>query len=314
MYRKKIDIREFKKVYLVHNYMAGKQNFFAGLQNNVMHLVDQCTEVYGPAQFEYSWVHTFREVQEVARKICDERADWVIVAGGDGTLRALAEVLIEQDYMPYISVYPSGTVNLVAKELAQKPDVGHWLLRVSKGLTTPVWLGKANDRIFLTVAGIGVDSMVVDSVTPQEKKYLSTLAYVRQSGKVAGNEMLLHPWKYKFEVMIDNDGQWRHASSVIVTKSRYYAGRFSLVNGGSLSNPTLYVCLFKKNRCVDFLRYTALIAADMLSLDKTVEICKAKEVQIRCNVKNFAAELDGDSVATSPLSISLLPTPLNFIS
>ena len=70
----------------------------------------------------------------------------------------------------------------------------------------------------------------------------------------------------------------------------------------------------KKNRCVDFLRYTALIAADMLSLDKTVEICKAKEVQIRCNVKNFAAELDGDSVATSPLSISLLPTPLNFIS
>ena len=137
---------------------------------------------------------------------------------------------------------------------------------------------------------------------------------MRQSGLVAGNEMLLHPWKYKFEVMIDGDGVWRAASSVIVTKSRYYAGRFSLVNGGSLSNPALYVILFKKDRCVDFLRYTALIAADMLSLDKSVEICKAQEVQIRCNVKNFAAELDGDSVATSPLSISLLPTPLNFIS
>ena len=92
---------------------------------------------------------------------------------------------------------------------------------------------------------------------------------MRQSGLVAGNEMLLHPWKYKFEVMIDGDGVWRAASSVIVTKSRYYAGRFSLVNGGSLSNPALYVILFKKDRCVDFLRYTALIAADMLSLDKS---------------------------------------------
>ncbi|MCH3950479.1 MAG: NAD(+)/NADH kinase [Acidaminococcus sp.] len=314
MLRKRVDIKKFNKVYLVHNHSAGKQSFFAGLQNNVMHLVDECTELYGPTRFEYSRIHTFREAQEVARKICAEKADWVIVAGGDGTLRAIAEVMIEENYMPYISVYPSGTVNLVAKELAQKTDVDQWMFHVSKGVTVPVWLGKANDRIFLTVAGIGVDSMVVDNVTPEEKKYLSTLAYVRQSGKVAGNEMLLHSWKYKFKVMIDNDGIWREASSVIVTKSRYYAGRFSLVNGGSLSNPALYVCLFKKNRCVDFLRYTALIAADMLSLDKTVEICKAKEVQIRCNVKNFAAELDGDSVVTSPLSISLLPTPLNFIS
>ena len=195
----------------------------------------------------------------------------------------------------------------------QRTDVHNWMYRVSKGVTTPVCLGKANDRIFLTVAGIGVDSLVVSQVTPKEKKYLSTLAYVRQGGMVA-NDMLRHNWKYSFEVMVDRDGTWHKASSVIVTKSRYYAGRFSLVNGGSLSNPTLYACLFTKERCVDFLRYTALIAADMLSLDKSVEIYPASHVDIRCNVKRFAAELDGDAVVTSPLSLDLLPQPLHFIS
>jgi diacylglycerol kinase (ATP) len=314
MLRKKVDIKSFKKVFLVHNHNAGKQTFFAGLHNNVEDLADEFMRMYGPAVFSYYRINTFRDAQEVANKACEEKADWIIVAGGDGTLRAIAEVLVQREFMPYVSVYPAGTVNLVAKELSQKTDSAHWMARVMKGITAPVWLGKANDRIFLTVAGIGVDSLVVDSVTPKEKKMLSTLAYVRQGGLVAGSEMLLHSWKYKFQVMIDHDGVWRNASSVIVTKSRYYAGRFSLVNGGSLSNPALYVCLFKKDRCVDFLRYTALIAADMLSLDKSVEICKAQEVQIRCNVKNFAAELDGDSVATSPLDISLLPTPLNFIS
>lgn len=314
MFRKKVDIKSFKKVYLVHNHNAGKQTFFAAMHRSVERLADEFIAMYGPAAFSYYRINTFNDAQIVARKACDEQVDWIIIAGGDGTLRAISEVLVERDYMPYVSIYPAGTVNLVAKELAQKTDATSWLMRVEKGITAPVWLGKANDRIFLTVAGIGVDSLVVDMVTPKEKKLLSTLAYVRQSGLVAGNEMLLHPWKYKFEVMIDGDGVWRTASSVIVTKSRYYAGRFSLVNGGSLSNPALYVILFKKDRCVDFLRYTALIAADMLSLDKSVEICKAQEVQIRCNVKNFAAELDGDSVATSPLSISLLPTPLNFIS
>ena len=93
----------------------------------------------------------------------------IIIAGGDGTLRAISEVLVERDYMPYVSIYPAGTVNLVAKELAQKTDATSWLMRVEKGITAPVWLGKANDRIFLTVAGIGVDSLVVDMVTPKEK-------------------------------------------------------------------------------------------------------------------------------------------------
>lgn len=65
---------------------------------------------------------------------------------------------------------------------------------------------------------------------------------------------------------------------------------------------------------MDFLRYTALIAADMLTLDKSVEIYPAQQVDIRCNVKKFAAELDGDAVVNSPLSLVLLPKSLEFIS
>lgn len=39
--------------------------------------------------------------------------------------------------MPYVSIYPAGTVNLVAKELAQKTDATSWLMRVEKGITAP---------------------------------------------------------------------------------------------------------------------------------------------------------------------------------
>ena len=314
MLRHKVDIAAFRKVLLVHNHNAGKQNIFRGLHNNVQDIINRLTSKFGSAKFKAVEVSTFRETQDVARKMVADQVDWVIVAGGDGTLRALVEECVRLDYWPYISIYPAGTVNLVAKELMQKTDVHNWMYRVSKGITTPVCLGKATDRIFLTVAGLGVDSLVVSQVTPKQKKYLSTLAYVRQGGMMVANNMLRHNWKYSFEVMVDRDGTWHKASSVIVTKSRYYAGRFSLVNGGSLSNPTLYACLFTKERCVDFLRYTALIAADMLSLDKSVEIYPATHVDIRCNVKKFAAELDGDAVVTSPLSLDILPRPLHFIS
>ena len=225
------------------------------------------------------------ETQAVGKKICAEKIQWVIVAGGDGTLRALVEECVDQDYWPYVSIYPAGTVNLVAKELMQKPMCTTGCTGCPKGSPRCAWgepTTGSSDR-----GRHRRGSMVVQQVTPKEKKYLSTLAYVRQSGRVLGNEMLLHNWKYRFQVMINGDGVWHQASSVIVTKSRYYAGRFSLVNGGSLSNPTMHVCLFTKGRCVDFLRYTALIAADMLTLDKSVEIYPAQQVDIRCNVSKF---------------------------
>ena len=311
---KHVDINKFNKVLLVHNTSSGPRAFSLATKQQVRIVEADLMLAFGANKFQKIRLKAYEDMLKVGQKVCDEKIDWVIVAGGDGSLRALVETFVKQNYYPYVSVFPAGTVNLVAKELSQKADSNTWFANVQKGNVVPVWLGKGNDRIFLTVAGIGVDSLVVDNVKATEKKYLSSLAYLKQGGIVAGQELLLKNWQYKFRVMIDDDGKWHNATSVIVTKSKYYAGRFSLARGGSISKPVLYVCLFTGGKVVDFLRYTALIAADLLRLDNTVKIIEAQKVLIKCNVKNFAAELDGDSVATSPLDISILPTPINFIS
>jgi len=311
---KKVNIKNFKRVLLLHNTSSGPRAYSLFTKQQVRIVEADLMLAFGEERFQKSRVKTYEDMLKIGEKICAEKINWVIVAGGDGSLRALVETFIKHDYYPYVSVFPAGTVNLVAKELSQKADSNTWFANVQKGNVVPVWLGKGNDRIFLTVAGIGVDSLVVDNVKATEKKYLSSLAYLKQGGIVAGQELLLKNWQYKFRVMIDDDGKWHNATSVIVTKSKYYAGRFSLARGGSISKPVLYVCLFTGGKVVDFLRYTALIAADLLRLDNTVKIIEAQKVLIKCNVKNFAAELDGDSVATSPLDISILPTPINFIS
>jgi diacylglycerol kinase family enzyme len=76
----------------------------------------------------------------------------------------------------------------------------------------------------------------------------------------------------------------------------------------------LHVCLFRGVNKLDLLRYLALIATDALATDKSVEIIEAKKVEIKCNTEKFAAELDGDCLVTSPLSINLIPSPIKFIS
>lgn len=307
------DVTKFKKVVLVYNRNSGKQ-LFASMMAKVNEVFKLLKELVGFKNVEMCEIKYFDQLPEIAQKIVDEQADWVIIAGGDGTIRALIEQLANRRYAPYISVFPAGTVNLVAKELLVSGDPSKWVKRVAKGIEVPVYLGRANGHVFLTVTGIGFDSLVVDSVSEKEKKLLNKLAYVWQGTELMRKELLFNNWRYRFEVRFDDEAEWHEASSIIVGKSRYYAGRYNLFNGASLSSPVLHVALFTGCKRGDFMRYAACIAMEALNLDRDIIIRKARKLEIRCNAENFAAELDGDAVTCAPLSIVMEDVPIKFLA
>lgn len=307
------EIEKFKKVVLVYNRNSGKQ-FFASMMARINDVFRQLKQVLGSKTIELREIQYFDEIPQIAQEATDNKVDWVIIAGGDGTIRALIEQLANRRYLPYISVFPAGTVNLVAKELLMSGDPNKWVKRVSKGVEVPVYLGRANGHVFLTVAGIGFDSLVVDSVTEKEKKLLNKLAYVWQGTELMRKELLFSNWRYRFQVRFDDETEWHEASSVIVGKSRYYAGRYNLFRGASLSSPWLYAALFTGSRRGDFIRYAACIALEALGFDKDIIIRRVKKLEIRCNVEDFAAELDGDAVTSAPLDIIMEEVPVKFLA
>lgn len=309
----RVDIAAFQKVMIVYNRNSGKQ-LFASMLARVNEVKKRLKQVIDPKSLEIVEIKSFEQVEGLAARICQEKYDWIIVAGGDGTLRAIIDVFAKHEHMPYVSVFPAGTVNLVAKELLMSNDPAKWVKRVNKGIVSPVQLGKANGHIFLTVAGIGFDSLVVDNVSELEKKLLSKLAYVWQGTEMMWKEFVYSNWRYKFQVRLDDEEEWYEASSVIVGKSRYYAGRYSLFNGASLCVPQLHVAIFTGDTRADFMRYAAVIAMEALQLDKSIIIRHAQKIEIRCNVEDFAAELDGDAITSAPLQIELHPVPINFLA
>ena len=291
----RVDIAAFQKVMIVYNRNSGKQ-LFASMLARVNEVKKRLKQVIDPKSLEIVEIKYFEQVEGLAARICQEKYDWI------------------HEHMPYVSVFPAGTVNLVAKELLMSNDPAKWVKRVSKGIVSPVQLGKANGHIFLTVAGIGFDSLVVDNVSELEKKLLSKLAYVWQGTEMMRKEFVYSNWRYKFQVRLDDEEEWYEASSVIVGKSRYYAGRYSLFNGASLCVPQLHVAIFTGDTRADFMRYAAVIAMEALQLDKSIIIRHAQKIEIRCNVEDFAAELDGDAITSAPLQIELHPVPINFLA
>lgn len=307
------EVDKFKKVVIVYNRNSGKQ-LFASMMAKINEIFKRLKDQLGFKTVELREIKRFDEIPAIAKEMKAEQVDWVVIAGGDGTIRALIEQLSNNNYLPYISVFPAGTVNLVAKELLMSGDPYKWAKRVLKGVEVPVYLGRANGHVFLTVTGIGFDSLVVDNVTEKEKKLLNKLAYVLQGTEIMRKEVLFSNWRYRFQVRFDDEEEWYEASSVIVGKSRYYAGRYNLFRGASLSTPWLYTALFTGAKRADFIRYAACIAMEALGLDKDIVVRRAKRLEIRCNVEDFAAELDGDAVTSAPLSIELEDEPIRFLA
>ena len=81
------------------------------------------------------------------------------VAGGDGSLAAVAEVALERG-SPFV-VVPSGTLNHFARDLGLDRDDPERALQAFAGRETRVDVGRVNDRLFLNNVSLGLYARLV---------------------------------------------------------------------------------------------------------------------------------------------------------
>ena len=115
------------------------------------------------------------------------RPEVVIAAGGDGTVRAVAEVVAGSDAA--LALLPSGTGNLLARNLnVPLNDVSaavdlafgqdEWAIDVGE-ITIRRVDGSRERRSFLVMAGVGLDAKMPAATDDELKKKASWLAYVK---------------------------------------------------------------------------------------------------------------------------------------
>jgi diacylglycerol kinase (ATP) len=148
----------------------------------------------------------------------------VVAAGGDGTIAEVANGIAGSDTA--LAVWPMGTANVLAHEWGLPFWSRPFARMLAAGRTRMLHPGLArfgdgSERIFVQMLGAGFDAGVVAAVTPSLKRRLGKLAYVARSVTQAFRD----PFP-SFELTLD--GRPAHAASVVVTKGRMYAGRFTL--------------------------------------------------------------------------------------
>jgi len=123
--------------------------------------------------------------QRVTASAVRRGAQVVLVAGGDGTVRAVAEGL--RDTGVALAVLPSGTGNLLARNLALPLGLddavavafGGTPHEIDLGIATIVRPGgESEEHVFLVMAGLGIDAKMISNTRSDLKKAVGWLAYI----------------------------------------------------------------------------------------------------------------------------------------
>jgi len=162
----------------------------------------------GSAGWRVVWLPTSEEDpgQGPAREALDAGASVVIAAGGDGTVRAVAEVLRGTDAA--LALLPSGTGNLLARNLALTlDDAAHSLATAFSGSDRAIDIAlieirradrSVDNHAFLVMAGAGLDAQIMSNTDPELKKKVGWLAYAQALGVVMRDKTVLR-LQYTFD-------------------------------------------------------------------------------------------------------------------
>ncbi|WP_309083348.1 lipid kinase [Chelativorans sp.] len=122
-------------------------------------------------------VEPFDALPEIARDILRlrDRADLIVVGGGDGSVSSAALAVMESK-LP-MGIIPMGTANDLARTLGMPLDLLEAADVILRGKTRPVDVGTVNGHAFFNVASIGLSSDLAQGLDPALKKRFGRLGY-----------------------------------------------------------------------------------------------------------------------------------------
>ena len=183
------------------------------------------------------------EAIEFAEQFAKDGEPVVIAAGGDGTLNAVVKGLRGTDTA--LGVFPSGTMNVFARELGipvpgfNSMPLDKALEVIDHGQLKKVDLFLVNDRPFIQMAGVGFDAQIIEETNPDLKKKFGPLTYLASAVKVLGKE----PPKLKLTLP---NGEVHEGAAIIAGNGGFYGGQVKLFSKADNNDRLLDFIIFKE--------------------------------------------------------------------
>ncbi|HET6758596.1 MAG TPA: diacylglycerol kinase family protein [Propionibacteriaceae bacterium] len=229
----------------------------------------------------------------ITAEVVSAGVDRVIAAGGDGTIRIVADRLAGSG-IP-MAVVPVGTGNLLARNL-DIPLTEPEALAIAFGQhTREVDLVKLTvdgvpSEHFAVIAGLGVDAMIMEETNPDLKDAIGPGAYFVAAAKALGRTPI-HMWI----TLDDHRPQHRYAMICAIGNVGELAGNLTLIPDASPDDGKLDVYVASPRRLVHWLRVVLRLLTLRPRRDDRVDQWQGRQVEVRLRHPD-PYQLDGDVI------------------
>lgn len=250
------------------------------------------------------------DATRLAREAIAEGVSEIVVSGGDGTINEALQAVVGTDAR--LGVFPAGTANVLARELALPFDAARAAEIVARGATRKVFAGLAREeatgalRYFLLMAGVGLDASVVRRVNARLKRRAGEAAFW-----VSGLSHLADWQPAPFELEIE--GERLGATFAAVGNSPRYGGALPVTPRAQLDAPQFEVCVVNSRSRVRYLRLLAAVLGGGAreSADGSVRFLSA--TRVRATGAGVHVQADGELIGTLPMTFEIVPRAIELI-
>jgi len=241
------------------------------------------------------------------------RADAIVAIGGDGTLRAVAGRCLDAGgKIPPLLPVPLGTANLMGRHLGidwQTADLGPRIVQsLARGTVSMLDAAEANGQLFILMAGVGIDGLIVHELDRMRRGPINFASYVLPAA------LAIASYRYPpLQVVADEEEIFASAPAIaLVANIAEYGTGFPLAPHARPDDGMLDVCVVPVESPVDAVhKFLHAAAGELLSVEGVV-YTRAKQIEIR-SPQQVPIQIDGDPAGHTPARINLLPIRLPFI-
>ncbi|AFY48807.1 conserved protein of unknown function BmrU [Nostoc sp. PCC 7524] len=198
-------------------------------QNRLLEAIN-CLQKLGFQLTEESTEHP-SHLAEIIHKY-KNHVDLVIVGGGDGTLNAVVDALVETQ-LP-LGVLPLGTANDLARTLGISNSLPEACEIIAHGELRRIDLGWVNGKHFFNVASLGLSVKITQKLTKEVKKRWGVLAYAATALQVIWESR-----PFSAEIRMNGKSYRVKTVQIAVGNGRYYGGGMAIVHDAKIDDQRL---------------------------------------------------------------------------
>jgi diacylglycerol kinase family enzyme len=280
----------------------------AGNKVEVQHRLAQAFKATG-VEARISLARNGAEVVKLAQRALRSDAQVIVAAGGDGTVSAVAAIVIGSDKA--LGVLPSGTMNHFAKDLKIPLDLEGAVETIVADHEARVDVGEVNDHIFVNNSSLGLYPSIV-----RERKKQQRLGWGKWPAFVWAALTVLRRYPF-LGIRVSVDGQELRSRTpfVFIGNNEYEMAGFNIGRRARLDKGELSLYMTNRTGRLGLIRLALRALLGGLRQEKDFLAIRTKEVWIETKHKRLRLALDGEVTnLVPPLHYRVRPGALRVLA